>query len=96
MHVSKRFVFLVTAVAVSTLTTCTTAPETGHSQLILIDSAQETKIGFQAFREETQGAHRQLRVSGEAAAAGRKKDHRGGESTPRPVGVRAVQGPGQR
>ncbi len=51
MHVSKRFVFLVTAVAVATLTTCTTAPETGHSQLILIDSAQEAKIGFQAFRE---------------------------------------------
>jgi len=50
MRVMKRFVFLVTAVAVATLTACTTAPETGRSQLILIDPAQETKLGFQAFR----------------------------------------------
>jgi len=49
MHIMKRFVFLATAVA--TLTACTTAPETGRSQLILIDSAQEAKIGFQALQE---------------------------------------------
>jgi len=51
MRVMKQFVFLVTAVAIATLTACTTAPETGRSQLILIDSAQETKLGFQAFRD---------------------------------------------
>lgn len=51
MRVMKQFVFLVTAVAVATLTACTTAPETGRPQLILIDPAQETKLGFQAFRE---------------------------------------------
>jgi len=51
MRVMKPFVLLVTAVAVAILTACTTAPETGRSQLILIDPAQETKIGFQAFRD---------------------------------------------
>jgi len=51
MHIMKQFVFPVILVAVVILTACTTAPETGRSQLILIDSAQETKIGFQAFQE---------------------------------------------
>ena len=51
MRIMKRFVLLVTAVAVATLTACTTAPETGRPQLILIDPAQETNLGFQAFRD---------------------------------------------
>jgi len=51
MHVIKRCIFLVTVAAVAILTACTTAPETGRLQLILIDSAQETKLGFQAFRD---------------------------------------------
>lgn len=33
------------------LTGCATAPETGRSQLLLIDSAQEAKMGLQAFQE---------------------------------------------
>jgi len=51
MHVMKQVVFSVILAAVAILTACTTAPETGRLQLILIDSAQEAKIGFQAFRE---------------------------------------------
>ncbi|MGE5152679.1 MAG: M48 family metallopeptidase [Bdellovibrio bacteriovorus] len=35
----------------ATLTGCATAPETGRSQLLLVDSAQETKLGLQAFQE---------------------------------------------
>jgi metalloendopeptidase OMA1, mitochondrial len=35
----------------TTLTGCATAPETGRSQLLLVDSAQETKLGLQAFQD---------------------------------------------
>lgn len=51
MRILKPFVFLVTAAVVATLTACTTVPETGRPQLLLIDPAQETQMGFQAFQE---------------------------------------------
>jgi predicted Zn-dependent protease len=35
----------------ATLTGCATAPETGRRQLLLVDSAQEAKLGLQAFQE---------------------------------------------
>jgi predicted Zn-dependent protease len=35
----------------ATLAGCATAPETGRSQLLLVDSAQEAKLGLQAFQE---------------------------------------------
>ncbi len=35
----------------ATLSGCATAPETGRSQLLLVDSAQEAKLGLQAFQE---------------------------------------------
>ena len=35
----------------ATLAGCATAPETGRSQLLLVDSDQEAKLGLQAFQE---------------------------------------------
>lgn len=51
MRILKRFVFLVTAAMVAILAACTTVAETGRWQLLLIDPAQETRLGFQAFQE---------------------------------------------
>jgi len=51
MHILKISFFLVTVAVVVALTACTTLTETGRLQLILIDSAQESKLGFQAFQE---------------------------------------------
>jgi len=51
MRILKRFVFLVTAAMVAILAACTTVAETDRWQLLLIDPAQETRLGFQAFQE---------------------------------------------
>ncbi len=51
MRILKLFVFPVIVAAIAILAGCTTAPETGRSQLLLMDPVQEARIGFQAFQE---------------------------------------------
>lgn len=49
--VSPVALLLGASVLVIGLSGCATAPETGRSQLLLIDSAQEAQLGLKAFRE---------------------------------------------
>lgn len=44
-------VALGTAVLAASLAGCATAPETGRSQLIMIDTGQEARMGLQAFQQ---------------------------------------------
>jgi predicted Zn-dependent protease len=39
------------ALAVSVLTACATAPETGRSQVLLVSTAEEARMGFKAFEQ---------------------------------------------
>lgn len=51
MRILKLFVFLVTAATVALLAGCTTASETGRSQLLLLDPVQEAWMGLNPFQE---------------------------------------------
>ena len=51
MRVSKLGLCLTTAAWATMLTACTTAPETGRSQLLLIGTAEEAQLGLDAFQE---------------------------------------------
>jgi predicted Zn-dependent protease len=66
MRIPRILVSLATAVAVATLAACATAPETGRSQLLLINPAQEAEMGYKAFQQMKQ---KKPIVSGGAQAA---------------------------
>jgi len=68
---------------VATLAACATAPETGRSQLLLINPAQEAEMGFHAFQEMKReepivrggGQTERLRKVGQRIAAVAKVPH---------------------
>ena len=47
----RLFAAFVAMFGVAMLPACTTAPETGRLQLLLVGTAQEAQLGFQAFQE---------------------------------------------
>ena len=51
MSISTFVRFASAAVLLTLLSACASAPETGRSQILLIDQAQEAKLGFQTFEQ---------------------------------------------
>lgn len=49
MRIFRLMLALASAVTLGVLASCASAPETGRSQAMLIGSAQEARMGFQAF-----------------------------------------------
>ena len=54
MSRSNRLRGAALALAASVLAACATAPETGRSQLLLVDAGQEAQMGFSAFERKKQ------------------------------------------
>ena len=81
----KRFQRIAPALLPLLLATCTTAPYTGRSQLMLVSEAEELKLGAEAYNEEIRGsvlsdnpeAYRIVRKVGERIArAADKPDYK--------------------
>jgi predicted Zn-dependent protease len=68
MH-SRTTRFGIIALLAAVLTGCTTAPETGRSQLLLISPSQEAQLGFQSFEK----LKRQKPISADQRAAAEVK-----------------------
>lgn len=51
MSYSRIFIFTASALISALLIACTSAPETGRSQLLLISPSEEARMGFQAFQQ---------------------------------------------